>query len=106
MMSSSVPGSALNCRTASRRLPLPRPPSVKVVGVSVVGTQRYSKSSMDGRNEAHLVRRRQVMDVTPKKGEAYRRHESAAASGLTGAVGAHFPRRTAVDHWSFSRRTC
>src|SRR6516164_8175554 len=65
MMSSSVPVSALSCNTASRRLPLPRPPSRKVVGVRVVGTQRPSKTSTNGRSKA--VVRRRLMDVTPKK---------------------------------------
>src|SRR6516165_9104237 len=65
MMSSSVPVSALSWRTASRRLPLPRPPSRKVVGVRVVGTQRPSRTSTNGRSTAVL--RRRVMDVTPKK---------------------------------------
>src|SRR5260370_22715122 len=49
MMSSSVPASALNWRTASRRLPLTGAPCAKVVGVIVVGTQRDSKGSIDNR---------------------------------------------------------
>jgi hypothetical protein len=40
MVSASLPLSALNWSTALRRLPLPRPPSAKVLGVSVAGTQR------------------------------------------------------------------
>src|SRR6516165_7707826 len=45
MVSSSVPLSLLNCRTASRRLPLSRPPSANVFGVMVAGTQRASSGS-------------------------------------------------------------
>src|SRR5260370_18403756 len=45
MVAASGPAAALNWRTASGRLPLPRPPSAKVVGVRVVGTQRLSKGS-------------------------------------------------------------
>src|SRR6516164_6402244 len=67
MVSSAVPVSALNCNTASRRLPLPSPPSANVVGVIVAGTQRRSKNSTDGRKQATLLVR--GMDRTPKKGK-------------------------------------
>src|SRR6516165_744419 len=87
MMSSSVPVSALNCSTASRRLPLPRPPSRKVVGVSVVGTQRPSKTSTNGRSTA--VVRRRVMDVAPKKVRRF-----AAPVGTTTAQYERRPRPT------------
>src|SRR6516164_9847543 len=49
MVSSPVPVSALNWSTASRRLPLPRLPSSKVVGVIVDGRQRSSKRSIRNR---------------------------------------------------------
>src|SRR6516225_4222191 len=87
MMSSAEPLSALNWRTASRRLPLPRPPSRKVVGVRVVGTQRPSKTSTNGRSKA--VVRRRVMDVAPKKVRRF-----AAPVGTTTAQYERRPRPT------------
>src|SRR5262249_2436860 len=78
MMSSSVPGSALNWRTASRRLPLPRPPSAKVVGVMVAGTQRDSKGSTRNHLRWRGARRR-------------RGHETAAArTAFTHRESCHF----------------
>src|SRR6516162_4781310 len=87
MVSSSVPVSALSWRTASRRLPLPRPPSRKVVGVRVVGTQRPSNTSTKGRNNA--VVRRRLMDVAPKKVRRF-----AAPVGTTTAQYERRPRPT------------
>src|SRR6516165_3965862 len=87
MMLSSVPASALNWSTASRRLPLPIPPSAKVVGVRVVGTQRPSKTSTNGRSKA--VVRWRVMDVAPKKVRRF-----AAPVGTTTAQYERRPRPT------------
>src|SRR6516164_4932213 len=87
MMSSAVPVSPLNWRTASRRLPLPRPPSRKVVGVRVAGTQRPYKTWTNGRSE--VVVRRRVMDVAPKKVRRF-----AAPVGTTTAQYERRPRPT------------
>src|SRR5262249_1066498 len=59
MMSSSLPASALNWSTASRRLPLPSTPSAKLVGVMVVGTHRSSRSSSSRRCRQRCLCRRE-----------------------------------------------
>ena len=55
MVSVAVPASALSAMMAARRLPLPAPPSVKIVGVMVDRTVRSSRNSSPGSGRRAVV---------------------------------------------------